>query len=1252
CGYDPDDHCKEGMCSSNCNATAECGRFADPPGLECPIFVCCSKHGFCGVEADYCGDGCQSNCKEPVKTNPHTTDVRELVIGYVEGWAFTREGCAKRTLHSIRVDSVTHLYVSFGYIQPGSFRVHLMGDVMGEDVLAITNLKRKAPGLKVFIALGGWTFNDPGSTESVFGDLARTQETRARFLNNLEDFMIHYGFDGVDYDWEYPGADDRGGREGDGDNYVSLVEDTRNKFKNNARGWGISFTAPSSYWYLRHFNIKDMMPHVDYVNLMTYDLYGSWDGHSDWIGPHVYAHTNLTVIKRALNLLWRNDVPANQVNLGLGFYGRTYQLADSSCDTPGCEFKDPGKAGTCSGQGGYMSYQDIAEVRKSNPPVVTDRENAIKYFRYDDDQWVSYDDEETLKWKVEFANSKGLRGLFIWAITQDTDKNELLDAVLQPKGLGKFHQRNGVRSDVDRPDTQSPDSCVWSDCDGSCKPGMIGITDVRCDPVGSSHPRKTLCCPLGAAYDPNYCQWHSGKTGLWCGFPFINSDLPVIGQAFNKCQPGESFVIGDKWFKDSQGRDDVCHHHTKADYCCKNEREDTCKWSGVCIVPGVTVDNPCPGNMVPFEGGTENSLRMGSCDPYEGQWEIMCCEPDIEPECEWRGTPDNNCEVTCKEDEVDWGRHVYGGTKDCDDPRYPSTNFYQYGNPGNHGRVLCCKRESVRSKVKKLPVPVEYLFDPEDIHDGDEQEFDIDVFLDKDNESNHPNENSFGWHIMSGPKDQLNTLNKRDGSDWEVFGCDTNHHEGVQSARLVCTRDTDHNCDDIRLGGVADTILEMPPSCGPGKYAMAISLEPMHDGSQDDKMPHLVKRSLPAGSTVYNLTFDYGFHRLQGRADNEVVIRIDYSNVEGYWNEVVGKPTKRSLASIRDDVKRNHGNNYKRYLDHLWREDRRSTPPEELHLLQERWRTADWVDWVARISSVNKEAKVLDQKIKKDFIYTILDESRTCQVGGFPTTLSANLHARIGVDIQTSGVLTLIGHMNSLDSFKHSYINFRNKGEIKASLVFNAYGELRIPYKEETLLGIAPMGASFKIPGIVTIGPEFKLSASVEGQVSVEVKARVDFSVAEWDYSQRYPALADEFDDPTNIDPNKPKFSTSDNNGSGPMTFSWEVNADGIIQLHLIPMVTFGVVFDPSLELPSAAFDLGVDTYMRVHGQASVGSGQAFTYCIGAEAGYDTFARVTAPSLFGYDLNRRWSLLSDEVGSSCKLYTSLTNNTNFLGFNL
>lgn len=123
--------------------------------------------------------------------------MQELVIGYVEGWAFTRRGCAGRTLDAIKIDSLTHLFISFGYIEPDTFKVYPMHGVTEKDTLAITNFKQRAPGLKVWIALGGWSFSDNETdTQAVWGDLASTQAKRARFLDQLEKFMVHYGFDG------------------------------------------------------------------------------------------------------------------------------------------------------------------------------------------------------------------------------------------------------------------------------------------------------------------------------------------------------------------------------------------------------------------------------------------------------------------------------------------------------------------------------------------------------------------------------------------------------------------------------------------------------------------------------------------------------------------------------------------------------------------------------------------------------------------------------------------------------------------------------------------------------------------------------------------------------------------------------------------------------------------------------------------------------------------------------------------------
>ena len=206
----------------------------------------------------------------------------------------------------------------------------------------------------------------------------------------------------------------------------------------------------------------------------------------------------------------------------------------------------------------------------------------------------------------------------------------------------------------------------------------------------------------------------------------------------------------------------------------------------------------------------------------------------------------------------------------------------------------------MRVKLKTLPVPLENLF-PEPGEQNDEPEFKIEVDADS-GEDLHPNEHSFGCkfnvdltliiiltlivgYIMSGPEKELTTLNKRDGSDWELFGCDTDKHDGVQSALMVCGKDDGHNCDTIFEGGAADTVVEMPHECGPGKYAMVVSIEP----HEDKVVPRHLDGRIPQSSTIYNLTFDYGFHRLSKRGKSEVLFRVDYSDSPDYWKEVVGK---------------------------------------------------------------------------------------------------------------------------------------------------------------------------------------------------------------------------------------------------------------------------------------------------------------------------------------------------------------------------
>jgi chitinase len=159
-----------------------------------------------------------------------------------------------------------------------------------------------------------------------------------------------------------------------------------------------------------------MILYADWINLMTYDLHGVWDA-SDPIGSIVQGHTNLTEIILAAELFWRVNIPPEKIVMGFGFYGRSFTLADPSCTTPGCPFSGASNPGPCTNTAGILGYYEIMDIlaQKSSITPVHDATDAVNYFVFDDNQWVSYDDAVTFQQKVSWANSVGLGGAMIWA---------------------------------------------------------------------------------------------------------------------------------------------------------------------------------------------------------------------------------------------------------------------------------------------------------------------------------------------------------------------------------------------------------------------------------------------------------------------------------------------------------------------------------------------------------------------------------------------------------------------------------------------------------------------------------------------------------------------------------------------------------------------------------------------------------------------------------------------------------------------
>lgn len=73
-------------------------------------------------------------------------------------------------------------------------------------------LKQKRPALKTLISMGGWS---EGSAR--YSQVVGNPQTRTVLVNSVFNFVNQWGFDGFDFDWEYPAK-----RDGHPNDYVSI----------------------------------------------------------------------------------------------------------------------------------------------------------------------------------------------------------------------------------------------------------------------------------------------------------------------------------------------------------------------------------------------------------------------------------------------------------------------------------------------------------------------------------------------------------------------------------------------------------------------------------------------------------------------------------------------------------------------------------------------------------------------------------------------------------------------------------------------------------------------------------------------------------------------------------------------------------------------------------------------------------------------------------------------------------------------
>ncbi|KUL82513.1 hypothetical protein ZTR_10626 [Talaromyces verruculosus] len=597
------------------------------------------------------------------------------VIGYYEAW-MARKDCHKVTPTDLPLDALTHINFAFAYIDPDSYQIVTMdSDTPSSLFQDITNVKSIKSDIEVFVTVGGWTFSDNGTaTQPLFGEIAADAAKRREFADNVVHFLKQYGFDGLDIDWEYPGASDRRGSPEDTANYVLLLQTLRQTFDASGSKFGLTFTAPSSYWYLSWFDLPSMIKYADWINMMTYDLHGVWDS-TNPIGSIVQAHTNLTEIKLAAELFWRVNIPPEKLVMGFGFYGRSFTLADTSCTKPGCPFKGAPSPGPCSGTGGFLAYYEIMDVlnsasasskRSTTITPVHDTTDAVNYFTFDDDQWVSYDDATTFSQKVAWANEGGLGGVMIWASDLDDDKYSA-HAGLTNKTIMSTPTLQSVDLALSNPQSVIQNlasfngqncftylgHCVnLNDNDAMAQACGSGYTVVGWDDAGCGthkcHCGKPVCCPTSSA--PKNCMWRGDST--------VKSGTSSDCSA--QCNQGEINIAGIKsnWGGGfvNDGNTDKCGRGDKV-FCCPdpeyNEVIEGCAYADC--------GSDCPS------GSKEMFVKLDTC---WGKGQKYCCTTPADlADCHWvSGKSGNDCaQAVCAPTELAIDQASYGDShSSCD----------------------------------------------------------------------------------------------------------------------------------------------------------------------------------------------------------------------------------------------------------------------------------------------------------------------------------------------------------------------------------------------------------------------------------------------------------------------------------------------------------------------------------------------------------------------------------------------------------
>ncbi len=284
-------------------------------------------------------------------------------------------------------------------------------------------------GVKVMASVGGW------SMCKHYPEVAADAAKRARFVANCKD-LIAMGFDGIDFDWEYPndpGMNIEHYGAVDYNNFATLAEEVRAAIGSSKLITACFSAVPSK---LSGFNWTRLNAVLNYIDMMTYDYNGGWSnkaGHNaplyDYPGMEYQGFSLDGTVKGLKNL----GVNLSKVTLGAPFYGRGV-VCGSTAALNGATSK---RAETVQPDGPIQTCADFTNWQKDlwdGTPAYSYIQQATGsgsgWTEYWDDNakvpykvkgnyFLSFDNERSIEAKAQYIKDQGLAGVIVWQVFGD-----------------------------------------------------------------------------------------------------------------------------------------------------------------------------------------------------------------------------------------------------------------------------------------------------------------------------------------------------------------------------------------------------------------------------------------------------------------------------------------------------------------------------------------------------------------------------------------------------------------------------------------------------------------------------------------------------------------------------------------------------------------------------------------------------------------------------------------------------------------